>query len=114
MTKRIVHSNIAIPPDNQSAIISEPGESSLNFPAMSITSQFATIIVLLLLIIATEGADQFNASTSQTLSKRVAVATFVSNQSFGILSRTASVSAWYGDVVQRLFEEFDFAWGRRV
>ena len=93
-TAVIIHSNIAIPADHQSAIISEPGESSLNFPAAFITSQLATIMVLLLLIVAPIGANQFNASRSQTLSKRVAVITFVSNQQLRPFSWTTSAISW--------------------
>ena len=52
MKERIIHQNIAIPANYQSAIISEPGKSSFNFPAAFITSQLASIIILLLLTIA--------------------------------------------------------------
>ena len=114
MKECIIHSNISIPTDHQPAIISEPGKRSLNFPAAFITSQLASIMILLLLVIAPVRANQFNASRSQTLSKRVAVITFVSNQPLRPFSWTTSAFAWHGDVVQRLFEEFDFARGRRV
>ena len=114
MKECIIHRNIAIPADNQSAIISEPGEGSFNLPTTFITPQLATIMVLLLLIVAPVRANQFNTSTSQTLSKWVAIVTFVSNQSLRSFSWTTSAFSWHGDVVQRLFEEFDFARRRRV
>ena len=114
MKECIIHGNITIPTDHQSAIISEPGERSLNFPTTLITSELAAIMVPLLLIIAPVRADQFNASRSQTLSKRVAVITFVSNQPLRFFSWTTSAFSGHGDVVQRLFKELDFARGRRV
>jgi len=114
MKEGIIYSNIAIPSNDQSAIISEPGEGSFNLPAAFITSQLAAIMVLLLLIVAPVRANQFNASTSQTLSKWVAIVTFVSNQPLRSFSWTTSAFSWHADVVQRLFEEFDFARGRRV
>ena len=114
MKEGIIHSNITVPTDDQSAIISEPRESSLNLPAAFITSELATIMVLLLLIIAPVRANQLNVSTSQTLSKRVAIITSVGNQTSRVFSWTTSAFAWYSNVVQRLFEELDFAGGRRV
>jgi len=114
MKERIIHSNITIPADNQSAIISEPGESSLNFPTTSITSQFAAIMVFLLLVILPVRANQFNTSTSQTLPKRVTIITFIGNQSFRISSRTTPTFAWHSNVIQRFFEELDLRRGRRV
>jgi len=114
MKECIIHSNITIPTDHQSAIISEPGERSLNLPTPFITPQLATILVLALLIIAPVRANQFNPSRSQTLSQWVAVITSVGDQPLRFFSWTTSASAWHGDVVQRLLEEFDFARGRRV
>jgi len=114
MKERIIHSNIPIPTDHQSAIISEPGERSLNFPTPFITPQLAAIMVLALLIIATVRTNQFNPSRSQTLSKRVAVVTSVSNQSLRPFAWTTSASAWHSNVVQRFLEELDLARGRRV
>ena len=100
--------------NNQTPIVLKPGKESLNFPTTFITPQLASIMILLLLIVAPIRANQLNTSRSQTLSERVAVVTFVSNQSFRSLSRTTSAFAWHSDVVQRLFEEFDFARERRV
>ena len=114
MKERIIHSNITIPADNQLAIISEPGKSSLNFPTTSITSQFAAIMVFLLLVILPVWANQFNTSASQTLPKRVTIITFVGNQSFRISSRTTPPLAWHSNVIQRFLEELDLRRGRRV
>jgi len=114
MEEGIIHSNIPVPADHQSAIISEPGERSLNLPTTFITSELAAIMVLALLIIAPVRANQLNASTSQPLSKRVAVITSVGDQPLRVFSWTTSALAWHSNVVQRLFEELDFAGGRRV
>ena len=114
MKERIIHSYITIPANNQSAIISEPGESSLNFPSAFISSQLTAVMVFLLLVIMPIRANQFNTSTSQTLTKRVAVITFISNNPFGIFPWTAAAFAWHSNVVQRFLEELDFRRGRRV
>jgi hypothetical protein len=95
MKERIIHSNITIPSDNQSAIISKPGKSSLDFPTAFVASQLTAITVFLMLVIALVRANQFNASASQTLTKRVTVVAFISNQPFRIFSRTAPTFAWY-------------------
>jgi hypothetical protein len=114
MKECIIHSNIAIPADNQPAIISEPGKSSFYFPAAFITSQLSAIVVFLLLVILPIRANQFNTSASQTFPKRVAIISFVSNQSLRFFSWTTSTFTWNSNVIQRFFEELDLRRGRRV
>jgi hypothetical protein len=114
MKESIINSNITIPANHQSAIISQPGKSSFDFIATFITPHFASVIVLLSLIIAPVRTNQFNAFTSQTLTQRVAVITSVGNQTLRLFSWPASAFAWHSDIVQRFFEERDFVRGRRV
>ena len=114
MKECIIHSNITIPADNQSAIISEPRESTLNFPTTFITSQLSAIVVFLLLVVAAVRANQFDTTCLQFPSQRVTVISFVSNQSLRFFSRTTSTFAWYSNVIQRFFKELDLRRGRRV
>jgi hypothetical protein len=114
MKESIIHSNITVPANHQSAIISEPRESSLNFPTAFITSQLSAIMVFLLFVVAPVRANQFNTTCLELPSQRVTVISFVGNQSLRLFSRTTSTFAWHSNVIQRFFEELDLRRGRRV
>jgi hypothetical protein len=114
MKECVIHSNIPIPADHQSAIISEPRESSLNFPTAFITSQLSAIMVFLLFVVAAVRANQFNTTCLEFLSQRVTVISFVGDQSLRFFSWTASAFAWHSNVIYRFFEELDLRRGRRV
>ena len=111
MKESIIHSNIAIPANHQAAIISEPRESSLDFPAAFITSQLSAIMVFLLFVIAPVRANQFDTMCLELPSQRVTVISFIGNQSLMFFSRTTSTFAWHSNVTQRFFEELDLRWG---
>ena len=114
MKERLIHGYITIPADYQSAIISEPRKSSLNFPPACIPPELTAIMIFLLFVITPVWANQVNSSTTQTLTKRVTVVSFISNQSVRLFPRTAPAFAWHRDVIQCFLDEFDFARGRRV
>jgi hypothetical protein len=114
MKKSIIHGNITVPPDNKSAIISQPGKSSLDLIAAFISSQFASVIILTALIIAAIWTNQFNASAGQTLPQRVTVIAPVGNHSLRLFSRSASAFSRHGHIVQCFFQERDLVRGRRV
>jgi len=114
MKERVIHDNITIPADDQSAIIAQPGKSPLDLITTSITPHLASIIVLLSLVVASVRANHINASLLQSLTKSVTVVALVGNQAFGIFSGSASTFARHGDIVQRFFEQLDFRGGRRV
>ena len=114
MKESVIHSNITIPSDDESAIISQPRKSSLHLPTSFITPHLAAIIILLSFIVAAIRTNQLNASLSQPLSKRVAVVSFISNQASGIFPRTASAFAGDTDVFYCFFEQRDLRRGRRV
>ena len=103
-----------IPANNKAAEIPQPRKSPLNFIATLITPHFASIIILLPLVIAPVRANQFNAFTGQTFTQWVAVITHVGNQPTRFFSRPATAFAWHSDIVQRFFEERNFVRGRRV
>jgi len=114
MKECTIHSNITIPANHQSAIISEPGKSSLNFPTAFITSQLSAIMVFLLFVIAPVRANQFDTTCLKSLAQRVTVIPLVGNQSLRFFSWTTSTFAWHSNIIQRFFEEFDLRRGRRV
>jgi hypothetical protein len=114
MKECIIHGNITVPSDNQSAIISEPGKSTLNFPTAFIASQLSTIMVFLLFVVAPIWANQFNTTCLELPSQRVTVITLVSNQTLWIFARPASSFSRHSNVIQRFFEELDLRRGRRV
>ena len=114
MKERVIHNNITVPADNQSATISQPGKSPLNFIATSITPHLAAIIIFLLFVVASVRANQINIPLPQSLTKSIAIVSLVGNQAFGIFSGSASAFTRHSDIVQRFFEQLDFRRGRRV
>lgn len=114
MKERIIYDNITIPADNQPTIISQPGKSPLDFITSFITSHFAAIIIFLFLVHASVWANHIDASRLQSFTKAVAVVALVGDQAFGIFSGSSPSLTGHGDIVQRLFEQLDFRWGRTV
>ena len=114
MKERVIHDNITVPADNQSAIIAQPGESPLDFIASFITSHFAAIIIFLLFVHASVWADHIDASRFQSLAKTIAVIALVGNETFWIFSGPSPAITRHGNIVQRLFEQLDFRRGRTV
>jgi hypothetical protein len=114
MKERTINNDITVPADHQSAIISEPGESSLNFPTAFITSQLSAIIVFLLFVITPIRANQLNATPPEFPSQRVTVISLVSDQTPGLFLRSALGLSGHIDIFQRFFEQRRFVRARRV
>ena len=114
MKKRIIHSNISIPADNQSAKIADPRKRSLHFITSFIASHLAAVIVLLFLVVAAVRTNQLDSFSGQPLSQRVAIIALVGNQPAGVLFGATSSRTRHGNLSYRFFEEFAFAGGRRV
>ena len=114
MKERIIHDNITIPADNQSAIIAKPRKSPLDLIATFISPHFAAIVVLLLLVHASVRANHINAPPFQSLAKSVTVVSLVGNQTFWIFSGSPPAFSRHSNIVQRLFEQLDFRRGRTV
>ena len=114
MKERPVHDDIAFPTDQQSAIISQPGKRPFHFPSSLVSPHLAAVMILALFIIPPVRADQLDTATTQSPPMRVTVVGFVGDNSPGFLPRTATPSTGHRDSVYRLFEERDFARGRRV
>jgi len=114
MKEGVINDNITIPADNQSAIISQPRESPLDFIAAFIPSHLAAIIIFLLFVHASVWANHINAPLPQPLTKAVAVVTFIGNEASGIFSGSPPAFTSHTDIVQRFFEQLDFRGGRTV
>ena len=114
MKERPIHDNIAFPTDQQSAIISQPGKGPFHFPSSLVSPQLAAVMILLLLAVFPVRADQLDTATTQSPPMRVTVIGFVGDNPPGFLPRTATPFTGHRDIVYRLFEERDFARGRRV
>lgn len=103
-----------IPADNKTAEISQPRKRSLNLIPSFISPHLTSIVIFLPFVIAPIRANQFETLASQTFAKRVTIIALISNQTFGIFTRSASAMARHSDIVQRFFEQRNFARGRRV
>jgi hypothetical protein len=114
MKKRIIHSNISIPADDQSAVITQPRECPLDFIATFIPPHLAAVMILLLLVVAAIGTNQLNSLSGQSLSQRIAVIALVGNQPTRIPFGASTARPWHGNPAYRFFEQFAFARGRRV
>jgi len=114
MEERIINSNIVIPADNKTSEISQPRKRSLNLIPSFITPHLTSIVIFLPLVIAPVRTNQIDTPASQTLTKRVTIIALISNQTFGIFTRSASAFARHSNIVQRFFEQRNFARGRRV
>jgi len=114
MKERIIHGDITVPADNQSAIIAQPGKSPLNLIATFVPPHLATIIIFLPLVVASVRANQVNTPLPQSLTKAIAIVALVGDQPLWVFPRTSPAFARHRDIVQRLFEQLDFRRGRRV
>jgi hypothetical protein len=103
-----------IPADNKTAEISQPGKRSLNLIPSFISPHLTSIVIFLPLVISPIRTNQFDTLASQTLTKRVTIIALIGNQTFGIFTRSASAFARHSNIVQRFFEQRNFARGRRV
>jgi len=114
MKECIIDNNITIPSDNQSAIIGQPRKSPLNLIATFVTSHLAAIIIFLLFVHTSVWANQLDSPPFQPLAKSIAVVSLVGNQAFGIFLGSSPAFTRHSDIIQCLFEQLDFRWGRTV
>ena len=114
MKKRIIHGNITIPSNHKPAIISQPRERPLHFPASLISAQLAAIIILLTFVVTTVRTNQINTSLLQPLAQRITIVTPVCNQSLWVFSRPATTFSRDADIIQCLLEQRNLRRGRRI
>lgn len=114
MKERTIYSNIAIPPHDKTARIRQPGEGPFYSPASPVAAQFAPIMISLLFIVMSIGANQFDAPLLQALPQRIAIIPLIGNQPFGSLPGATLTDAGYCNSIQRLFEERNLTRGRSL
>jgi len=93
--------------NDQTAEISQPSEGSLDFPPLAITSEFASILELVLPC-ATMRANQFDASGLQRGTELVAIIASIGNQALGFAFGPSRALPGYRDGFQRPVHQFHF------
>ena len=114
MKERIIYHNISILTNNQPAIVAEPGKSTFDLPSAFIATQFATVMVFSLLVIAPVWADQLYSPTGQGLPERIAIVTLICDQTLWIFPWATASFTRNSDVGQGLLDQLHFRRGRRV
>ena len=114
MKERIINHNISILADNQPAIVAKPGKGAFDLPSAFVTTQFAAIVVFSFLVVAPIRADQFYPPNGQGFSERIAIITFVRDQTLWIFPGPTAPFARNSDVGQGLLDQLHFRRGRRV
>lgn len=99
MEKRLINRNLSFPTDDQSSEVLQPCKRRLNRPSSLITPQFATILIFLCLVIFPIRANQFNAPSGQSLTKRVAIISPVCHNTNRIFSGTTTPVSWHSDLL---------------
>ena len=114
MEECTIDNDVSILADDQSTAVAKPCKCAFYLPSPFVATQFATIMIFASLVVASIGTDQFDATTSQTFSKRIAVISPVRNESFRIFPWPAASFSRDGDSVQSCGDQLHFRWGRRV
>ncbi len=114
MEERLIHCDVSFPPRDESAVVSQPGECSLDFPPFSISPQRPSILSRRTAASPTMWTDQFYSSLRELPAQRIAIIRPIGDQPLRLLLGSSSSSAWYGDRVQCFLDERDFPGGRRV
>lgn len=97
MKEALINSKLSIPTDNKSTEVLQPCKSPLNRPSTLVSPQFTPILIFLFLIITPIRAYQFDTTLGQSFTKRVAVITLISNDSFRIFSGATWPLSWHGN-----------------
>ena len=115
MSQSSIDASGPVPAGGQTTEVLEPADGALDNPTTAIPTQDAAILMSRYSIIASSRDDRFDAATLQRFPDSVAVVTLVRNQSIGSLSRTTTLMRTGDpDRLERLDEEPDLRWGRRV
>ena len=102
-------------PDQQPAERAEPGKSPLHNPSMAIPTELPPVLVTCFLMGRSSRNDRIDSTLVQTLPKRVAVVSPVSNQPIRISAGcTRPMSPSNRHVLEGLFDECHFRRGRRI
>ena len=114
MKECAINSNIMFPSDDEPSIVAKPGKRPFHFPTSFVTAKFSPIFIFLLFVIFSIGTNQINTAFSQTFPQRIAVISFISNDSLRLLFGPSTPITRHRYILQCLFKELDFARARRV
>lgn len=93
--------------NDQAAEVSQPGEGALDFPAMSVATEFASVLQLVTTGAAV-GTNQFNALSVQGRPQFVAVVTLIGDQSMRFAFRPTRSTPWHRDGLQGALYQLHF------
>jgi hypothetical protein len=104
----LIHFNIAFIPNNQASIITDPCKGSFHFPSLSVAPQLSAVLSFWFFAIASMWSNQIYFQALKSLSKWIAVISFISNKSCRSLFRPAS--SWAGNIyrLKCFFRKFYF------
>lgn len=98
--------------DEQTAEVSEPGESPLYFPAFAVEAQRSTVVERSFLAALSMRRDQKNATFQQAPAQRIAVVTSIGDHPQRPVAR-ATARLRHRNSSQGAFRERDFRWAGR-
>lgn len=113
MDKRLKYLDFMLVTNDQPAKIADPADRAFDFPAPTVTPKLSAVLHFRLAAVLPMGTDQVNATPPQPFSQRIGVSRLVINQSFRVLSWSASACPRNGDLLQRRFDQRDFVRRRR-
>ena len=79
-----VNNDFSFMSDEQTPVITEPGNCSFDYPAMAVTSKFSTILHTLFFAGATMWHDDLDTAFFESLAQFIRVIGLVGNQAFRI------------------------------
>jgi hypothetical protein len=103
-----IHINFSLMPYQQAAIITKPSEGSFNFPTLTVTSEFSSILHFRLFSVVAMWNDKINFKLFEPFSKWITVIAFVTYKSQRTLFRAATAIARHFYRFKGLFGERDF------
>jgi hypothetical protein len=90
-----IHINFSLMPYQQAAIITKSSEGSFNFPAVTVTPEFSSILQLGLFSVLSMWNNKINFELFEPFSKWIAIIAFVTNQAQRALFRAATAISWH-------------------
>jgi hypothetical protein len=114
MEKRTIDSYVSVVSHNESAAVAQPRERAFDFPPSFESSQRSAILRRFFASSLAMRADKFYASFGKTFSQGIRVVRTICYKTLGLAFGSARSTSGHRYVFERLFDELDFCWGRRV
>src|SRR5215469_9367097 len=113
MKESVIHTELAIVSDDQSAKVSQPGKRPFDFPSTPVATERAAVVEGKRPAVFAMRTDQQYASIDQAPTQRIAVVAAIGDHSQGALLRSARSASRNADCIERGLGEGYFA-GRRA